>query len=72
MILNAASVQLANVTTGGAGREVRYVFTPPASGVYTLVVSARESGYSNEDDFQVINPTMGTYRISVRDKAGRD
>ncbi|MBX7198757.1 MAG: hypothetical protein K1X51_05225 [Rhodospirillaceae bacterium] len=56
---------LANVTTGGAGRDVRYQFSPPASGIYTLVVSARESGYSTEDDFQVINPTMGTYRISV-------
>ena len=65
MILNAAGAQLANVTTGGTGRDVRYVFTPPAGGVYTIVVSARESGYSNEDDFQVINPTMGTYRISV-------
>lgn len=56
---------LVNVITGGAGRDVRYAFTPPSTGSYTIVVSARESGYSNEDDFQVINPTMGTYRISI-------
>ncbi len=56
---------LTSVTTGGAGRDVRTVFTPPADGAYTLVVSARESGYSTEEDFQVITPTTGTYRISV-------
>lgn len=56
---------LANVIAGGVGRDVRTVFTPPSSGAYTVVVSARESGYANEDDFQVINPTMGTYRISI-------
>ena len=56
---------LATSTTGGVGRDVRSVFTPPASGTYTFVISAREAGYSTEDDFQVFTPTMGTYRISV-------
>ena len=56
---------LANITGGGAGRDVRTVFTPPASGLYTLIVSGRDVGYSTEDDFQVISPTTGTYRISV-------
>lgn len=68
MIYGADSnTPLANVVGGGTGRDVRTVFTPPATGVYTLVVSGRESGYSNEDDFQVVTPTMGTYRISVRE-----
>ena len=56
---------------GGAGRDVKYVFTPAATGAYTLVVSARESGYAEEDDFKVINPTTGTYRISVGDGGPR-
>jgi hypothetical protein len=66
-VLDRDLVQIANVTGGGTGREIKYVFTPTATGTYTLIVSARESGYAEEEDFKVINPTTGTYRISIRD-----